>query len=77
MAIDFNSLLTKEQKAAIVANSLQQLAAQAYMLELNKKALEESNVADKEDRLASITADEETLEKAINVYQSELAELQK
>lgn len=77
MAIDFNSLLTKEQKAAIVANSLQQLAAQAYTLELNKKALEESNLADKDNRLASIAADEETLAKAIEVYQSELAELQK
>jgi DNA gyrase/topoisomerase IV subunit A len=77
MAIDFNSLLTKEQKAAIVANSLQQLAAQAYTLELNKKAVEESNIADKDDRLVSIAADEETLAKAIEVYQSELAELQK
>lgn len=77
MTIDFNALLTQEQKVAIVTNNLQQLAAQAYTLELNKKAIEDSNVADKEDRLVGIAADEETLEKAISVYQAELDELQK
>lgn len=77
MAIDFNALLTQEQKVAIVSNNLQQLAAQAYTLELNKKAIENSNIADKDDRLVALAADEETLEKAISVYQAELAELQK
>lgn len=76
MAIDFNALLTNEQKVALVANNLQQLAAQAYVLELNKKAITESEVSDKEERLASMSADEETLQKAIAVYQAELESLQ-
>lgn len=76
MAIDFNALLTNEQKVALVANNLQQLAAQAYVLELNKKAITESEVSDKEERLISMSADEETLQKAIAVYQAELESLQ-
>ena len=75
MAIDFNVLLTTEQKVAIVSGNIQQLAAQAYTLDLNKKAIENSEIADKEDRLAAIIADEETLSKALEIYQAELAEL--
>jgi hypothetical protein len=77
MAIDFNTLLTTEQKVAIVSNNLQQLAAQAYTLELNTKAIKDSDIADKDERLAALAADEETLSKAIAVYQAELGELQK
>lgn len=77
MAIDFNALLSTEQKVAIVSNNIQQLAAQAYTLQLNKKAIQEADIADKEDRLVALAADEETLEKAIAVYEAELADLQK
>jgi hypothetical protein len=77
MAIDFNALLTTEQKVAIVSNNLQQFAAQAYTLELNKRAIQDSDISDKEERLATLAVDEDTLQKAITIYQAELAELQK
>jgi hypothetical protein len=75
MSVDFNALLTLEQKQAILANNIQQFAAQGYTLKLNREAIEKVNPEDLQDRLAAIDADIKTVESATEVYQAALADL--
>ena len=70
MAIDYTSLLSKEQKEAILNQRISQFASEAWQHELNKQTCEqlgdEAGVANAEKALS-------VLESAINVHQSELA----
>lgn len=75
MSVDFNALLTLEQKQAILTNNIQQFAAQGYTLALNREAIEKANPEDLQDRLAAIDADIKTVESATEVYQAALADL--
>jgi hypothetical protein len=75
MSVDFNALLTLEQKQQILANNIQQFAAQGYTLNLNREAIEKANPEDLQDRLAAIDADIKTVESATEVYQAALEEL--
>jgi len=73
MAIDYDSLLTVEQKKAIVENRLQQFAAEAYQTELNKEIQVRDN---NEEAIANYDATLSLLESAIEVHQEELAKLE-
>jgi hypothetical protein len=75
MSVDFNALLTLEQKQQILANNIQQFAAQGYTLSLNREAIEKANPEDLQDRLDAIDADIKTVESATEVYQAALEEL--
>ena len=75
MSVDFNALLTLEQKQQILANNIQQFAAQGYTLNLNREAIEKANPEDLQDRLDAIDADIKTVESATEVYQAALEEL--
>lgn len=72
MAIDYDALLTVDQKKAIVENRLQQIVTEAYQTELNKKIqlpnIDEKNVADYDATLS-------LLESAVAVHLEELAKL--
>jgi hypothetical protein len=70
MAIDFNEILSTEQKQIILSNTIQQFAAEGYKLELNRQVAEKQE--DNADNLASIDKDIETIQKAIEIYQNEL-----
>lgn len=73
MAIDYASILTGDQKRALIEQRVQQFAAEAYQHELNKQIAitigDETSVAQADAALA-------TLEIAINTYQAEAASLQ-
>ena len=68
MAIDYSGLLSPEQKQEILAQLIQQRAAEAYQHQLNKRIAE--SICDTE---AITNADQAlaTLETAIGVYQAE------
>lgn len=72
MAIDFGSLLTDEQKAALIQQRISQFAAEAYQHTLNKVTAEKLGA---EDQIANAEKNLELLESAINVHQEELAKL--
>lgn len=74
MSIDFNSLLTTEEKQSILIQKIKSYAADAYTITLNKQVLESSDNVN-EDGIAAINSDLETLERAINVYKAELESL--
>ena len=69
MAIDFNNLLTADQKRDLLTQRIQQFATEAYQHELNRQIAETVNdqpaVAQAESALA-------TLETAITVHEAEL-----
>ena len=44
MSIDFNSLLTVEERTAVVTQRIQQLAVEAYQLSLNLNVLNAQEV---------------------------------
>ena len=73
MAINYENLLTQDQKKAIVENRLQQFAAEAYQTELNREIQIRQG-----DELASeaCTASLELIESAIEVHEEELAKLE-
>lgn len=74
MSIDFNSLLTVEERKAVVTQRVQQLAVEAYQLSLNLNVLnaqEEPN----EQALTEINNNLNILEQMISVYKTELASL--
>ena len=75
MSVDFNALLTLEQKQAILANNIQQFAAQGYTLNLNRQAVQNAGGEEVQVRLDAIDADIKTVESATEVYQAALAEL--
>lgn len=69
MAIDFNNLLTAEQKTQIINQRIEQFATEAFQHELNKQVAE--SVGD----TASIAQADEALvilESAITTYQNAL-----
>jgi hypothetical protein len=74
MSIDFNSLLTVEERKAVVTQRVQQLAVEAYQLSLNLNVLnaqEEPN----EQALTEINKNLELLDQMISVYKQELDSL--
>ena len=74
MAIDFNSLLTVEERTSVVTQRIQQLAVEAYQLSLNVNVLnaqEEPN----EQALTEITNNLALLDQMISVYKQELDSL--
>ena len=70
MAIDYNSLLTAEQKKALIEQRVQQFAAEAYQHELNKQVAQQ--IGD-DTAIQQADAALATLETAIAVYQGEIA----
>ena len=69
MAIDFNNLLTPEQKRDLLTQRIQQFATEAYQHELNRQIAETVN-----DEQAMVQAESAlaTLETAITVHEAEL-----
>jgi hypothetical protein len=72
MSIDFDVVLTNEQKAEIIQQRITQFAAEAYQHELNKKTAEKLG---SEDQIENINKNLEILEAAIGVHKEELAKL--
>ena len=74
MSIDFNLLLTAEERKSVVTQRVQQLAVEAYQLSLNLNVLnaqEEPN----EQALTEINNNLNILEQMISVYKQELDSL--
>ena len=74
MSIDFNSLLTVDERKAVVTQRVQQLAVEAYQLGLNLNVLnaqEEPN----ETALTEINNNLSILAQMISVYKDELDSL--
>ncbi len=74
MSIDFDSVLTKEQKAEILQQRITQFAAEAYQHSLNLKTAE---TLDQGDQVEQIKKNLEILEAAIKVHKDELSALPK
>ena len=74
MSIDFNSLLTLEERKAVTTQRIQQLSVEAYQLSLNLKVLE-SQPEPNEQALKEINNNLEILSQMINVYTEELNSL--
>ena len=72
MALDFNSLLTGEQKHNLLTQRIEQFAAEAYQHELNRQIAAQVNDS---DSVAQCEAALATLETAITVHQEELKSL--
>ena len=70
MAIDYSGLLSPEQKQALLAQRIEQFAAEAYQHQLNKQIAE--SIGDTE-AISNADAALATLETAITVYQTEQA----
>lgn len=69
MAIDFNALLTPEQKRNLIEQRLAQFAAEAYQHELNRQVaaqLDQPELASQSEKALG------ELEAAITVHQTEL-----
>lgn len=72
MTIDYNELLTVEQKRMIMENRISQFAAEAYQHEINKKTCESlQDEAGIENAVKSL----QILEAAITVHKAELDSL--
>ena len=74
MSIDFNSLLTVEERTSVVTQRIQQLAVEAYQLSLNLNVInaqEEPN----EQAQTEINNNLGLLEQMISVYKQELDSL--
>ena len=69
MPINFDALLTTEQKRELLTQRLQQFAAEAYQHELNRQIA--TTISD-ENAVAQSEAALITLETAINVHQEAL-----
>ena len=74
MAIDFESLLTNDQKIELVNNRISQFAAEAYQVSLNKKTAESIGT---EENISALENTLKVLESAITVHQEELDRLNK
>jgi len=72
MSIDFDTVLTNEQKAEIIQQRITQFAAEAYQHELNKKTAEKLG---SDEQIENIDKNLVILEEAINVHKTELAKL--
>jgi len=74
MSIDFNSLLTVEERTSVVTQRIQQLAVEAYQLSLNLNVInaqEEPN----EKAQTEINNNLNLLDQMISVYKQELDSL--
>lgn len=69
MAIDYNALLSNEQKAEILNGRIRQFAAEAYQISLNKQTALELDSADQVEKIDESLL---MLEKAIEIHQKEL-----
>lgn len=74
MSIDFNTLLTTEERKAVVTQRVQQLAVEAYQLTLNLNVLN-AQAEPNEQALAEINNNLNLLEQMITVYKAELDSL--
>jgi len=74
MAIDFDSLLTLDERKAVVTQRVQQLAVEAYQLTLNLNVLNAQDEPN-EQALTEINNNLSILEQMITVYKDELASL--
>ena len=74
MSIDFNSLLTVEERKAVVSQRIQQLAVEAYQLSLNLNVLNAQEVPS-EQALTEINNNLNILKQMISVYKQELDSL--
>jgi len=74
MSIDFNSLLTVDERKSVVTQRVQQLAVEAYQLSLNLNVLNAQENAN-EQALTEINNNLNILEQMISVYKDELNSL--
>jgi hypothetical protein len=74
MSIDFNSLLTVDERKAVVTQRVQQLAVEAYQLSLNLNVLNAQENPN-EQALTEINNNLNLLEQMIAVYKQELESL--
>lgn len=74
MSIDFNSLLTVDERKAVVTQRVQQLAVEAYQLSLNQNVLN-AQTEPNEQALTEIGNNLALLEEMISVYKQELDSL--
>ena len=74
MSIDFNSLLTVEERTSVVTQRVQQLAVEAYQLTLNLNVFNAQEVPN-EKALSEINNNLDLLEQMISVYNQELDSL--
>jgi DNA primase large subunit len=72
MSVDYESLLTADQKREILSARLAQFAAEGYQVSLNKKTAIELN---SEEQVEKISEALELLDAAIKIHQEELAKL--
>lgn len=72
MTINYEALLTDEQKKNILQQRVQQFAAEAYQHEINKQVAQATN---NEDGVKAANDALDILSKAIEVHQAELAKL--
>jgi hypothetical protein len=72
MSIDYESLLTVNQKREILSARLAQFATEAYQISLNKKTAIQLN---SEDQIQKISESLDLLDAAIKIHQEELASL--
>jgi hypothetical protein len=73
MTIDYDSLLTVEQKKELIYNRIQQFAAEAYQTELNRESMVRNGVEG--EPLAQCDEALAVLGNVIVVHQEKLAEL--
>jgi hypothetical protein len=72
MAIDFDALLTVDEKANILTQRIKQFAAEGYQINLNKQVAESTeNPAGVEEADKNLVI----IEEAINTYKAELESL--
>jgi hypothetical protein len=74
MSIDFNSLLTVDERKAVVSQRVQQLAVEAYQLTLNLKVVN-AQEEPSEQAITEITNNLNLLEQLIATYSEELTAL--
>jgi hypothetical protein len=72
MSIDYDALLSPEQKRSLLENRISQFAGEAYQYSLNLKTAEQIG---SEDQIEAIKKSLEVFESAIQVHQEELSKL--
>jgi hypothetical protein len=72
MSVNYDALLTNEQKRNIVSQRIAQFAAEAYQYALNKKTAEKLG---SEEQIEQIDKQIELIEAAIAIHEEELATL--
>jgi hypothetical protein len=74
MSIDYNALLTTQQKRDILVARLSQFASEAYQVTLNLATAEKLDSGD--EQIEKIKGNLHLLETAIEIHQQELNSLQ-